>query len=76
MNSDHARAEYEKLKGMIENIARIAATANKAVNLQEAESNLRANANNPDALRNLERNMRNVRAAILSDLSGVLSNFR
>ena len=76
VNSDHAKAEYEKLKGLIENLSRIAQRAKKTVNLQEVEPNLHANANNPEALSNLERNMRNVRASILSEVEGVLSNSR
>jgi hypothetical protein len=75
MKTGHAEAEYTKLKGVIENLTQILETA-RAIDLQQAELNLKANAHNPDAMSNLERNLRNARVRIMSDLASIMTTFR
>jgi len=75
MRTGHAKAEYAKLKGVVETLALILGRA-RAIDLQQAEANLRANTHNPDAMSNLERNLRNARVRIMSDLAALMSTFR
>jgi hypothetical protein len=75
MKTGHAEAEYAKLKGVVENLAQILESA-RAIDLQQVDLNLRANAHNPDAMSDLERNLRNARVRIMSDLASLMSAFR
>ena len=70
----NAEVEYQKLKGLVETLGRVGQAKDKLL-LDEAEMNLKANSSNSEALSNLERNLRNVRVRILSDLTGIIKNF-
>jgi hypothetical protein len=70
---EEARAEYRKLEDLVKELAEVADRAQR-VDLHNAERSIEGNLNNPPALEIIERNLRNIRALILSELAGVLKN--
>jgi hypothetical protein len=72
MGYKEAEAEHEKLKGLVDSLSVISDVRGK---LHDAEMALRGNKNNPEALEKLERNLRNVRVRILSEVTGIMKQF-
>lgn len=68
-----AEAEYVKLQGLLETLSRVSEGKDKL--LHESDVALQGNKQNPEALDSLERNLRNVRVRILSDMTGIIKNF-
>ncbi len=73
MGNREAEAEYEKLKGLLEALSKVSEGKDKP--LHDAEMALEGNKQDPEALVNLERNLRNVRVRILSELTGIMKHF-
>jgi len=67
----YAEAEYRKLKELVEFLGRVIEGKDK--DLHEAEMALKGNIGKPETLRDLERNLRNARVKILSELTGIVS---
>jgi hypothetical protein len=67
-----AQAEYDKLKGLLEELSRICESKDKI--LDKAEAALKG-VGNADALRELERNLRGARLKVLSELAGITKHF-
>ena len=75
MGHKEAEAEYEKLKGLLEALSRFSEGEGKGKALHDAEMALEGTKQNPEALVNLERNLRNTRVVILSELTGIIKHF-
>jgi hypothetical protein len=73
MGNAGAQAEYEKLKGLLEGLSRICERKDKI--LDGAEAALKGNVSNAEGLSNLERNLRNARVKVLSELAGITKAF-
>jgi plasmid replication initiation protein len=73
---DNARAEYDKLTGLLNGMDRISASARAAANLRDADLNTKANASNAQAMDSLERNLTNMRRGVLSELLTLIEQFK
>ena len=65
--------EYQKLKGLLETLSSVSEGKDRL--LHDAEGALKGNSDHREALDNLERNLRNARVKILSELTGIIKNF-
>ncbi len=72
MGHSEAESEYVKLKGLLETLSVVGEERDRRL-LHDAEMALKANGS--EALDNLERNLRNVRVRILSELEQIKKNF-
>lgn len=73
---NNARAEYDKLTGLLNGIDQISASARAAGNLRDADLNIEANAGNAQVMDNLERNLTNMRRKVLSELLMLVDRFK
>jgi hypothetical protein len=69
---DNVEAEYRRLKGLLETLSRV--SEGKDTILHDAEMALKGSSK-PEALDNLERNLRNARFKILAELAGAAKSF-
>jgi len=72
MGHAEAQAEYDKLKGLLEELSAIGETKDKT--LEKAEATLQG-AGNAVALNNLETNLRGIRRNVLSRLAAINNRF-
>ena len=72
MRNAEAQAEYDKLKGLLEELSAIGERKDKT--LEKAEATLQG-VGNADALRNLEINLRGIRRNVLSQLAAITNRF-
>ncbi len=73
---DNARAEYDKLTGLLNGLDQITASARAAGNLRDADLSIGANAGNAQAMDNLERNLTGMRRKVLSELLTIIEKFK
>lgn len=73
MGKAEAQTEYDKLTGLLEGLRQICERTPKV--LDGVEAALDGNAGNTEALSNLERNLRNMRLRVLSELAGITKHF-
>jgi hypothetical protein len=73
---DNARAEYDKLTGLLNGLDQITTSARSAGNLRDADLSIGANAGNVQAMDNLERNLTGMRRKVLSELLTIIEKFK
>jgi hypothetical protein len=74
--ANYVETEYNKLKGLLEVLTNVSQAQQDTIVLHDAEMAMKGNAGNPEALGNLERNLRNARVRILSELQGIIADFK
>lgn len=73
MGKAESQTEYDKLTGLLAGLGEIRERGSKV--LDGVEAALEGNTGNAEALSNLERNLRSVRARVLSELAGITKQF-
>jgi hypothetical protein len=73
--ANDVEGEYQKLKGLLEDLSRVTQSSNNSMNLHDAEMAKLGNSGNVQALDNLERNLRNARVMILSEFEGMKKRY-